>query len=104
MALEVRDILKKRCWQCHGQPDHETFGEVVPLDWILNHDKLIEHRLVLPGSARESRLVYLMVTGEMPREMDEHGSPSGRAEMPEDEIQTVVDWVKQGAPRWPDFD
>ncbi|MCF6227657.1 MAG: heme-binding domain-containing protein [Planctomycetes bacterium] len=100
LAQQVYDILKNRCYQCHGQPDHPTFGEVVPLDWILDYDKLIEHRLVIPGSVKKSRLVYLMVMGEMPREMDENGSPSGRVEMPEAEIELIAEWIKQDAPAW----
>ncbi|MDC1142475.1 hypothetical protein OAU50_05245 [Planctomycetota bacterium] len=104
LATKARAIIKKHCWQCHGQPDHPTYGEVMPLDWILDYDKLIEHRLVLPGKAGKSRLVYVMVMGEMPRAMDEHGSPSLRAEMPEEDIETVIDWIKQGARRWPEND
>ncbi len=100
IAQQAYDILKNRCYKCHGQPDHPTFGEVVPLDWILDHDKLIEHRIVIPGSVKESRLVYLMTMGEMPREMDENGSPSGRVEMPDHEIELIAVWIKQDAPAW----
>lgn len=100
IAQQAYDILKNRCYKCHGQPDHPTFGEVVPLDWILDHNKLIEHRIVIPGSVKESRLIYLMVMGEMPREMDENGSPSGRVEMPESEIKLIAEWINKDAPAW----
>ena len=101
LAQRAYAVLRENCWGCHGEPGKEAYGETAPLDWILDYDKLIETKTVVPGSARESRLIYITaVMGKMPREFDAQGIPSIEGELTEADQQTLIDWVKEGAPRW----
>jgi hypothetical protein len=101
LAARAYTVLRDNCWHCHGEPGKQAYGETVPLDWILDYDMLIKTKTVIPGSAGKSRLVYIVaVEGKMPREFDEQGLPSIEGEMPEQDLQTLIDWIKAGAPRW----
>lgn len=103
LAARAYTVLRDNCWECHGEPGKEAFGETAPIDWILDCDKLIETMTVVPGSAGKSRLIYIIaVEGKMPREFDEDGMPSIEGELPEGDLQTLIDWIKAGAPRWKD--
>ena len=56
---------------------------------------------MIPGHPGKSRLIYITaVEGKMPRAFDEKGAPSIEAELSEADQQTLIDWVKEGAPRW----
>jgi hypothetical protein len=106
LATQAYFVLRENCWPCHGEPGKKAYGETVPLDWILDYDQLIKTKTVVPGSAKESRLIYIIaVEGKMPRRFDEHGRPGIEAELPEPDLQILIDWVKAGAPKWtePDF-
>lgn len=103
LATQAYFVLRENCWSCHGEPGKKAYGETVPLDWILDHDQLLKTKTVVPGSAKESRLIYIIaVEGKMPRAFDENGRPGIEAEMPEADLQTLIDWVKAGAPKWPE--
>lgn len=101
LATRAYFVLRNRCWGCHGEPGKTAFGETVALDWILDYDKLVAAKLVIPGKVKESRLIYLTTLGKMPREFDAEGKPSKEGELPEAEQKALVDWVKAGAPKWP---
>ncbi|MBE7490907.1 MAG: hypothetical protein HS108_03950 [Planctomycetes bacterium] len=102
LASAAYFVLRNRCWNCHGEPGKKAWGETVPLDWILDYDRLIEAKLVVPGKVKESRLVYMTVLGKMPRAYDEHGKPGKTAELSEPEQAALTNWVRAGAPRWPE--
>lgn len=101
LANRAYEVVRDNCWGCHGEPGKEAYGETVPLDWILDYDELVKTKTVVPGSARESRLIYVTaVMGKMPRAFDDAGVPSLEAELSEADVQTLIDWIKAGAPRW----
>lgn len=103
LATQAYFVLRENCWPCHGEPGKKAYGETVPLDWILDYDQLIKTKTVVAGSAKESRLIYIIaVEGKMPRAFDEHGRPGIEAELPEPDLQILIDWVKASAPKWPD--
>jgi len=103
LATRAYFVLRNRCWGCHGEPGKQAYGLTAPLDWILDYDKLIEAKLVVPGSARQSRIVYLTTLGKMPREFDAQGKPSKEGELPQAEQEALTAWVKAGAPKWPEM-
>lgn len=103
LATRAYFVLRNRCWGCHGEPGKTAYGETVALDWILDYDKLVEAKLVIPGKVKESRLIYLTTLGKMPREFDENGKPSKEGELPESEQKALLEWVKSGAPKWPEM-
>jgi hypothetical protein len=101
LAQTAYEVIRDNCWGCHGEPGKQAYGEVAVVDWILDYDKLIENSMVIPGKPGKSRLVYIVaVEGKMPRKFDEHGVPRLPGELSEEDIQTLIDWVKSGAPRW----
>jgi cytochrome c5 len=78
VALEksaVQKMLESNCGACHGRsstrPPHTLTGQPVregdpPIADISDIDALIETGLIIPGWPEASRLMYLMVTEEMP--------------------------------------
>jgi hypothetical protein len=86
-AEDVLPIFEARCGRCHGR------GQVqVGLD-LTGHAEVMAGSnngpVVVPGSADDSYLVTLIVSGEM---------PFGGAKLPEAEIQTIINWINAGAP------
>lgn len=101
LAAQAYAVIRDNCWGCHGEPGKEAYGEFAPIDWILDYDMLIENYMVIPGKPGKSRLVYIVaVEGKMPRKFDENGVPRLEGELSEEETQTLIDWIKAGAPRW----
>lgn len=101
LANRAFEVIRDNCWGCHGEPGKKAYGETAPLDWILDYDKLIETKTVIPGNAGKSRLIYITgVMGKMPREFDEDGLPSIEGELSEQDLQSLIDWIKADAPRW----
>ena len=100
LANRAYTIIRENCWGCHGEPGRPAYGETVPLDWILEYDRLLEHKLVIPNSAGKSRLIRITLLGDMPRAYDERGLPSKRALLDTDLIDELIEWINAGAPRW----
>jgi mono/diheme cytochrome c family protein len=101
LARAAYAVIRDNCWGCHGEPGKQAYGELAPVDWILDYDKLIDYAVVIPGKPGKSRLVYIVaVEGKMPRKFDEHGVPRLPGELSEEGTQILIDWIKAGAPRW----
>lgn len=85
-AANVMPILEAKCIKCHGV---ETTKEGLNL---LTYDNLMSGSfngpVLIPGNADESLMVLLIVRGKMPNR--------GTKATPE-ELQTIIDWVDQGA-------
>ena len=85
-AADVLPILERRCVKCHGGEKTEeglilkTYAEVMAGSW---NGPVIE-----PGSAADSYLVELIVSGEMPNK-EPRLLPS--------EIRLISDWIDAGA-------
>lgn len=85
-AADVLPIFESRCLQCHGENRIEG-------DLVLNSYQAVmtdseSGPSVLPGDAAHSRLVELIVSGDMPR----RGPRLTPAQ-----IQTITDWIDAGA-------
>lgn len=84
---DVLPIFEVRCQRCHGT------GQTLAGLSLASHADVLAGSgsgpVVIPSSAETSRLVQVIVSGEMPR---------GGAKLPESEIQTISDWVDAGAP------
>jgi predicted Ser/Thr protein kinase len=93
LAAEVRDIFEKRCYECHKYDVAE--GGIK----ILHHRLLLaQSKVVIPGRPDESELFQLISTtrkGRMP--------PEGwfRWPLTKREIETVRQWIEEGAPPFP---
>ena len=85
-AEDVFPILNSRCINCHG-------GERIRGDLVmLSYEELIaggeSGQVIIPGDAANSLLVQLVTEKEMPK----RGPKLTPAQ-----IQTITDWVNQGA-------
>jgi hypothetical protein len=86
-SADVLPVFETRCQRCHG-PGRAEMG--LRLDSYADVVSGSSHGpVIVPGSADASYLVDLIVSGSM---------PYGSAKLPEDEIQTIIDWVDAGAP------
>lgn len=84
---DVLPIFETRCQRCHGTGRAEAGLS------LTSHPDVIAGSnygpVVTPGSADTSRLVEVVVSGEM---------PLGGQKLPETEIQTISEWIDAGAP------
>jgi hypothetical protein len=85
LALRARDILKQRCYLCHG-----LNGAAKKNVFVLDRDRLIFSRVLIPGDAN-SLLLKLIESGAM---------PVGGPELSAEEKAAIRDWVTRGAPDW----
>jgi hypothetical protein len=85
LAEHARDILNRRCYQCHGR------NGVAPKNIFVNdRAQLIASRAVVPGDSG-SLLVKMVESGAM---------PLGGPELSEEEKAALRSWVLIGAPNW----
>ncbi|MDA0282578.1 MAG: PSD1 and planctomycete cytochrome C domain-containing protein [Planctomycetota bacterium] len=91
---DIRPILSKNCFQCHG-PDSESRKGELRLDtkagMIARNDKL---GVVIPGKPENSEL-YLRITSN--DESDRMPPPDSKLSLSDAEIKLLKEWIEQGA-------
>ncbi len=87
LALRARDILSRRCFQCHG-----ANGSARKNIFVLDRERLISSKAIVPGDAN-SLLLAMVESNAMPME--------GPA-LSDEEKAALRNWVIAGAPRWND--
>lgn len=85
-AAQVLPILTSRCQRCHGGDRTENGLDLVSYSGVMAGS--VNGPVVIPGSSTTSRLVQVIVSGEMPMRA---------AKLPASEIETIANWVDQGA-------
>jgi cytoskeletal protein RodZ len=86
-ANDVLPVFSARCERCHsGALPDAGFSVSSHADVMAGSE---DGPVVIPGDAAASRLVQVIVTGQMPRRAPK---------LPDAEIQTISDWVDAGAP------
>ena len=85
VATSAREILNRRCFSCHG-----ANGVARKNVLVLDRDRLIESRAIVPGDSG-SLLLSLVESGAMP--------PGGPV-LTADEKETLKTWIISGAPGW----
>lgn len=92
LAQRVHDILKDRCFHCHGQNTSQEMKDV------LDYDDLIKDRgeetFLIPGDLKKSYL-WRKISGKppsMPEDL-EGGLPAG-------ELEQIRNWILGGAAKW----
>lgn len=88
---DVRPILAKRCFECHG-PDTQESGLRVDRRADLLKGGKSGHAAIVPGKAAESRLLQLVSGADKKLTMPPEG-----ARLTEEEITTLRRWIEQGA-------
>jgi mono/diheme cytochrome c family protein len=86
-AAQAARVLTERCARCHGQN-----GAALKNVFVLDRDRLIDSRVVVPGDP-DSLLLKMVESNAMP--------PSGPA-LSDEEKKILRDWVLAGAPKWAD--
>ena len=85
---DIQPIFQANCVQCHGAQKAQGF---LRLD-----TKQIALKVVMPGNARESRLLQrILGEGGQPR------MPMGGESLPAAQIELIRKWIDEGA-QWPD--
>lgn len=87
LAKKAQAILKVNCHRCHGRDGAVEGG----LNYILDRDKLIARKKVLPGKAEQSPLFKRMAAAKMPPP-GEHPRPSLT------DLAVIKQWIDAGAP------
>jgi WD40 repeat protein len=87
LAAKAQAILKANCYRCHGQSGAVEGG----MSYILDRDKLVTRRKVIPGSAATSPLYKRVAAGKMPPP-DQKVRPSSA------DIALLKKWIDAGAP------
>ncbi|NPV56246.1 MAG: hypothetical protein HPY76_06185 [Anaerolineae bacterium] len=85
-ANDVQPILDSRCASCHGLDRTSDGLDLTSYDNVMAGGE--NGVVVLPGDAANSALVTLSESGEMPKR---------GPKLTPDQIQTLKDWVNQGA-------
>jgi WD40 repeat protein/mono/diheme cytochrome c family protein len=87
LAVRAHEVLKANCYRCHGQDGAVEGG----FNYVLDRDKLVSGRKVVPGKPDESPLLRKVTAGKMPPP-DQQPRPS-----PAD-VALLKQWVEAGAP------
>ena len=87
LSALARDILSRRCFACHG-----ANGVARKNIFVLERDRLVASRTVIPGNTNSS-LLSVVESGAM---------PMGGPELPQDEKTVLRNWIARGAPNWDD--
>jgi hypothetical protein len=88
---DVRPILAKHCFECHG-PDTQESGLRVDRRADLLKGGKSGHAAIVPGKGAESRLLQLVSGADKKLTMPPEG-----ARLTADEITTLRMWIEQGA-------
>jgi WD40 repeat protein/mono/diheme cytochrome c family protein len=87
LAQKARAILDANCHRCHGKDGAIEGG----FNYVLDRDKLIARKKIVPGHADQSPLFKRAATGKMP--------PEGEQPRPSDaDIAALKEWIDAGAP------
>jgi len=86
-SADVLPVFETQCQRCHGPGRAESGLKMDSYEGVIAGSS--NGPVIVPGNADASHLVDLIVSGRM---------PYGSAKLPEDEIQTIINWVDAGAP------
>src|SRR4051812_17620501 len=85
---DVRPILKRHCFHCHGEGEKLKGGVDLRLRRFMEKPTEDGEHILVPGKPEESEMVKLVREGEMPAK--------GKKLQPA-EIATIEQWIAQGA-------
>jgi tetratricopeptide (TPR) repeat protein/mono/diheme cytochrome c family protein len=89
LAAKAHKLFQTHCYRCHGQDGANEGG----VNYILDRDKLVERRKVLPGQPDKSRLFKRLTSPDDPMPPAEEKVRPGS-----DDISLVRTWIAAGAP------
>jgi WD40 repeat protein/mono/diheme cytochrome c family protein len=87
LARKAQGVLRANCHRCHGKDGAVEGG----FNYVLDLDRLLARRKVIPGSPEQSPLFRRVASGKMP--------PPGQTPRPgPDDIGALRQWIEAGAP------
>lgn len=86
LARKAQEVLKNSCYRCHGQDGAVEGG----LNYVMDRDKLVARKKLIPGSAEQSPLYRRVASGKMPPP-DETPRPSVA------DVALLKQWIEAGA-------
>ncbi|QDT98100.1 PSD1 and planctomycete cytochrome C domain-containing protein [Gimesia aquarii] len=89
---EIRPVLVKRCYACHGPKKQEASLRLDSHAWMMKGSD--SGKAVIPGDPLKSRIIQVIQYHDDDSQMP----PDGK--MPSREIAALTRWVKMGTP-WP---
>lgn len=89
---EIRPVLVKRCYECHGPKKQEASLRLDSHAWMMKGSD--SGKAVVPGDPFKSRIIQVIQYHDDDSQMP----PNGK--MPPREIAALTRWVKMGTP-WP---
>jgi dipeptidyl aminopeptidase/acylaminoacyl peptidase len=87
LAVKAQAVLKAYCHRCHGQEGAVEGG----MNFILDRDKLVARKKVVPGKPDQSPLYLRAAGGKMPPRA-EQPRPGGA------DLAVLKQWIEAGAP------
>ena len=82
---EVKPLLKKKCFECHGEKETEAELSLATLKKVVAGGE--SGPVVVPGKPDASLLLEVVTAGDMP--------PDGEP-LTESELKLIRDWIKRG--------
>ncbi|MEC7556794.1 MAG: SUMF1/EgtB/PvdO family nonheme iron enzyme, partial [Planctomycetota bacterium] len=84
LAKQARAILKEHCFVCHGEDGAAEGG----LNFILDRQRLVGRKIILPKDPQKSKLFQQVKSGNMPK---------GDEPLSAANIETLRKWIEAGA-------
>ncbi len=82
LAALTKDVLRSRCFDCHG--GNATQGDIA----VLNQSSLLSKKMVVPGKPDESPLYRVLVESDEDVRM-----PQDAPALNQSEIDTIRQWI-----------
>lgn len=90
-TADVLPIIQANCAQCHSQSTASAFNAPVLTTWSGINTPYLGKKVFTAGNPQTS-IIYLRITGQQQPQM-----PLGKAPLPANDIQTIKEWIQQGA-------
>ncbi len=91
LAAAAKDILRSRCFDCHG--GSATQGDIS----VLNHAELLAKKHIVPGKPDESSLYQMLIEADEDVRM-----PKNAPALSSNDVDTIRQWILASAPKFPE--
>jgi uncharacterized protein DUF1549/cytochrome c len=93
-AMDVKPLLNKRCWSCHGEKEHESGLRLDSREAMMQGGDL--GKVISLGKSAESRLIHFVAATDPKKVMPPEGDP-----LSPEQIGILRAWIDQGCV-WPE--